>query len=39
MKVAIAAGKGGVGKTTIACGIASVLAIQGERFLLVDLHP
>ncbi len=39
MKVAIAAGKGGVGKTTIACGIASVLADQGNRVLLVDLDP
>ncbi|MCB1776373.1 MAG: ParA family protein [Candidatus Competibacteraceae bacterium] len=39
MKVAVAAGKGGVGKTTIACGIASVLAVQGEQVLLVDLDP
>ena len=39
IKVAIAAGKGGVGKTTIACGIASVLAAQGNRVLLVDLDP
>lgn len=39
IKVAIAAGKGGVGKTTIACGIASVLAAQGDRVLLVDLDP
>ncbi len=39
MKVAVAAGKGGVGKTTIACGIASVLATQGYRVLLVDLDP
>ena len=39
MKVAIAAGKGGVGKTTIACGIASVLAAQRNRVLLVDLDP
>lgn len=39
MKVAIAAGKGGVGKTTVACGIASVLAAQGNQVLLVDLDP
>ena len=39
LKVAVAAGKGGVGKTTIACGIASVLAAQGRRVLLVDLDP
>lgn len=39
MKVAVAAGKGGVGKTTIACGVASVLAAQGQRVLLIDLDP
>jgi chromosome partitioning protein len=39
IKVAVAAGKGGVGKTTIACGIASVLATNGHRVLLVDLDP
>lgn len=39
MKVAVAAGKGGVGKTTVACGIASVLAAQGNPVLLVDLDP
>ncbi|MBK8185613.1 MAG: ParA family protein [Candidatus Competibacteraceae bacterium] len=38
LKIAVAAGKGGVGKTTIACGIASVLAEHG-RVLLVDLDP
>jgi chromosome partitioning protein len=37
--VAVAARKGGVGKTTIACGIASVLAHQGQRVLVVDLDP
>lgn len=39
LKVAVAAGKGGVGKTTIACGIASVLADKCCRVLLVDLDP
>lgn len=39
LRVAVAAGKGGVGKTTIACGIASVLAGQGCRVLLIDLDP
>lgn len=39
LKVAVAAGKGGVGKTTIACGIASVLASAHRRVLLVDLDP
>lgn len=39
IKVAVAAGKGGVGKTTIACGTASVLAAQGNRVLLIDLDP
>ncbi|HPF59949.1 MAG TPA: ParA family protein [Candidatus Competibacteraceae bacterium] len=39
IKVAVSAGKGGVGKTTIACGIASVLAAQGDRVLLIDLDP
>ena len=37
--VAVAARKGGVGKTTIACGIASVLAKQGKQVLVVDLDP
>lgn len=38
-RIAIAARKGGVGKTTIACGLASVLAHQGVRALVVDLDP
>jgi chromosome partitioning protein len=38
-RVAVAARKGGVGKTTIACGLASVLAHRGQRVLVVDLDP
>ena len=38
-RVAVAARKGGVGKTTIACGIASILAAQGKQVLVVDLDP
>lgn len=37
--IAVAARKGGVGKTTVACGLASVLAHQGKRVLVVDLDP
>lgn len=37
--IAVAARKGGVGKTTVACGLASVLAHQGMRTLVVDLDP
>lgn len=38
-RIAVAARKGGVGKTTVACGLASVLASQGQRVLVVDLDP
>jgi chromosome partitioning protein len=38
-RVAVAARKGGVGKTTIACGVASILATQGKQVLVVDLDP
>ena len=38
-RIAVAARKGGVGKTTIACGVASVLAKQGKQVLVVDLDP
>jgi chromosome partitioning protein len=38
-RIAVAARKGGVGKTTVACGLASVLANLGRRVLVVDLDP
>lgn len=38
-RIAVAARKGGVGKTTVACGLASVLANLGYRVLVVDLDP
>jgi chromosome partitioning protein len=37
--ITIAARKGGVGKTTVACGLASIMATDGRRVVLVDLDP
>lgn len=39
IRVAVAARKGGVGKTSIACGIGSVLASRGKHVLVIDLDP
>lgn len=38
-RIAVAARKGGVGKTSIACGIASILLNQNQKVLLIDLDP
>jgi chromosome partitioning protein len=38
-RIAVAARKGGVGKTTVACGLASVLSYQGMQVLVIDLDP
>ena len=38
-RIAIAARKGGVGKSSIACGLASVLSKDSYRTLVVDLDP
>lgn len=38
-RIVVAARKGGVGKTTVACGIASILAHQGLSTLVIDLDP
>lgn len=39
MKIAIVSGKGGVGKTTIACCLASMIAHKGTAVILMDLDP
>lgn len=36
-KIGVYSGKGGVGKTTIACNLAATLAAQGERVGLLDV--
>jgi chromosome partitioning protein len=38
-RIAVAARKGGVGKTSIACGLASVFAAKSKSVLVVDLDP
>lgn len=38
-RIAVAARKGGVGKTTVACGLASVLSHRGMQVLVIDLDP
>jgi chromosome partitioning protein len=38
-RIVVAARKGGVGKTTVACGIASILSHQGLQTLVIDLDP
>ena len=38
-RIAVAARKGGVGKTSIACGLASVIAKSHRRVLVIDLDP
>lgn len=38
-RIAVAGRKGGVGKTTIACGVASILASLQSRVLVIDMDP
>ena len=38
-RIAVAGRKGGVGKTTVTCGVASILASQEQRVLVIDLDP
>lgn len=38
-RIAVSARKGGVGKTTIACSLASVFAAQKKTVLLIDIDP
>jgi chromosome partitioning protein len=38
-KIAVPARKGGVGKTCVSCGVASVLANRGYKVLVIDLDP
>ena len=37
--IAVAGRKGGVGKTTVSCGLASVFSTQKKRVLVIDLDP
>ena len=39
IRIAVAGRKGGVGKTSTVCGLASVFASKGKRVLVVDLDP
>ncbi|PZD70438.1 Chromosome-partitioning ATPase Soj [Acaryochloris thomasi RCC1774] len=38
-RIAVAARKGGVGKTSISSGLASILSTQDKKVLLIDLDP
>ncbi len=39
MRISVAARKGGVGKSSIVAGLASIFAAEGKRVLAVDLDP